>query len=175
MVPCLPICITILSITLRAHNKILSPAPSRRPAVITMAQTGNDRASTHSVEKDLEKVDYIEVSANKYANIGLTAEETDFYENFPEDKKKKMIRKIDFRLVPVLAVSQNEDPNSTSDHSLTDTRRQLLYLMAHIDRANIGNAKIEGMVEDLGMTGIQYNIALSLFFGQNTPSPQLVI
>jgi hypothetical protein len=70
-----------------------------------MAQHVNDRASTHSVEKDLERVDYIEVSTNKYANIGLTAEETDFYENFPEDKKKKMIRKIDFRLVPVLAVS----------------------------------------------------------------------
>jgi len=39
--------------------------------------------------------------------------------------------------------------------------------MAHIDRANIGNAKIEGMLDDLGMTGIQYNIALSLFFGQH--------
>jgi len=169
MVPCLPICITILSTTLRSPNKILSPAPPRRPAVITMAQHANDRASTHSVEKDLEKVDYIEVSTNKYANIGLTAEETDFYENFPEDKKKKMIRKIDFRLVPVLAVSRNEAPNCTS-HSLADTRCQLLYLMAHIDRANIGNAKIEGMVEDLGMTGIQYNIALSLFFGQNIPS-----
>lgn len=38
------------------------------------------------------------------------------------------------------------------------------FTQAHIDRANIGNAKIEGMVEDLGMTGIQYNIALSLFF-----------
>lgn len=74
-------------------------------AVITMAQHANDRASTHSIEKDLEKVDHIEVNNNKYANIGLTAEETDFYENFPEEKKKKMIRKIDFRLVPVLAVS----------------------------------------------------------------------
>ena len=69
-----------------------------------MAQHANDRASTNSVEKDLERVDYIEVSTNKYANIGLTAEETDFYENFPEDKKKKMIRKIDVRLVPVLAL-----------------------------------------------------------------------
>jgi len=95
-----------------------------------MAQPSNDRASTHSVEKDLEKVDHIEVNNNKYANIGLTAEETEFYENFPEDKKKKMVRKIDFRLVPVLA---------------------LLYLMAHIDRANIGNAKIEGMIEDCTM------------------------
>ena len=80
-----------------------------------MAQNANDRASTHSVEKDLEKVDYIEVSTNKYANIGLTAEETDFYENFPEDKKKKMIRKIDFRLVPVLAVSRNGIPPPRRD------------------------------------------------------------
>ena len=137
-----------------------------------MAQHANDRASTHSVEKDLERVDYIEVSTNKYANIGLTAEETDFYENFPEDKKKKMIRKIDFRLVPVLAVSRNEAPKTVSPlHRVTilliHRRQQLLYLMAHIDRANIGNAKIEGMVEDLGMSGIQYNIALSLFFGQH--------
>jgi len=37
-----------------------------------------------------------------------------------------------------------------------------LYLMCHIDRANIGNAKIEGMVTDLGMTGVQYNTVLSI-------------
>ena len=80
-----------------------------------MAQHAKDRASTNSVEKDLERVDYIEVSTNKYANIGLTAEETDFYENFPEDKKKKMIRKIDFRLVPVLAVSRNGLPPPRRD------------------------------------------------------------
>jgi hypothetical protein len=132
-----------------------------------MAQHANERASTHSVEKDLERVDYIEVNNNKYANIGITAEETDFYENFPEDKKKKMIRKIDFRLVPVLAVSRMKPPSPQITYSLANIRHQLLYLMAHIDRANIGNAKIEGMVEDLGMTGIQYNIALSLFFGQH--------
>ena len=37
-----------------------------------------------------------------------------------------------------------------------------LYLICHIDRANIGNAKIEGMIDDLGMTGVQYNIVLSI-------------
>jgi hypothetical protein len=78
-----------------------------------MAPQTTDKASTHSMEKDLEKVDYIEVNHNKYANIGLTAEETDFYENYPEEARKKMIRKIDVRLVPVLAllylmVSPNE-------------------------------------------------------------------
>lgn len=108
-----------------------------------MSPQPTDKASIHSLDKDLEKVDYVEVSNNKYANIGLTAEETDLFEKFPEDKRKKMIRKVDFRLVPVLFC---------------------LYLIAHIDRANIGNAKIEGMVEDLNMTGIQYNIALSIFF-----------
>jgi hypothetical protein len=69
-----------------------------------MAPQTADRASAHSMEKDLEKVDYIEVNHNKYANIGLTAEEADFYENYPEEGKKKMIRKIDIRLVPVLAL-----------------------------------------------------------------------
>lgn len=38
----------------------------------------------------------------------------------------------------------------------------LLYLSAHIDRANIGNAKIEGMVKDLHMTDVQYNTVLSI-------------
>jgi MFS family permease len=53
------------------------------------------------------------------------------------------MQKVDIRLVPMLA---------------------LLYLCAHIDRANIGNAKIEGMVTDLNMSGVQYNTVLSIFF-----------
>lgn len=40
----------------------------------------------------------------------------------------------------------------------------VLYLISHLDRANIGNAKIEGMLDDLGLSGIQYNTALAIFF-----------
>lgn len=40
----------------------------------------------------------------------------------------------------------------------------ILYLVAYIDKANIGNAKIEGLLEDLNMDGNQYNIALSIYF-----------
>jgi len=40
----------------------------------------------------------------------------------------------------------------------------VLYLISFIDRANIGNAKIEGLLPDLNMTGTQYNIALAIFF-----------
>ncbi|THZ76163.1 MFS general substrate transporter [Aureobasidium pullulans] len=75
--------------------------------------------------------------------LGLDPDDAEFFTNYSEADRKKTFRKVDLRLVPMLSV---------------------LYLMAHIDRANIGNAKIEGMIEDLGMTGVQYNIVLSIFF-----------
>lgn len=40
----------------------------------------------------------------------------------------------------------------------------LLYLMAYLDKTNIGNAKIEGLLGSLHMTGVEYNIAVSVFF-----------
>lgn len=50
--------------------------------------------------------------------------------------EKQVLRKMDRHLIPILAV---------------------LYLMSFLDRGNIGNAKIEGLVDDLKMTGQQYN------------------
>lgn len=49
---------------------------------------------------------------------------------------KKVLRKMDLRLIPMLSI---------------------LYLLAFLDRGNIGNAKIEHMLQDLHMTGPQYN------------------
>ncbi len=50
---------------------------------------------------------------------------------------------MDIRLIPMLAV---------------------LYLLSFLDRGNIGNAKIEGLQEDLHMTNDQYNLTLTVFF-----------
>ncbi|KAB8214644.1 putative MFS transporter [Aspergillus novoparasiticus] len=75
--------------------------------------------------------------------LGLRPEDTQFYTDFSAEQKKALLRKVDIRLVPMLAV---------------------LYLISQIDRANIGNAKIEGLTEDLRLSGIQYNIVLSIFF-----------
>ncbi|KAJ5088906.1 hypothetical protein N7456_012522 [Penicillium angulare] len=75
--------------------------------------------------------------------LGLSTEDADFYRNYAPEKRKKIIRKIDMRLIPMLAI---------------------LYLISYLDRANIGNAKILGLSEDLNLTGLQYNIALSIFF-----------
>ncbi|KAF4506765.1 hypothetical protein G6O67_006814 [Ophiocordyceps sinensis] len=40
----------------------------------------------------------------------------------------------------------------------------LIYLLAFIDRSNIGNAKLAGLEKDLGMGGYDYNTALSIFY-----------
>ncbi|KAL8372591.1 hypothetical protein RB595_002097 [Gaeumannomyces hyphopodioides] len=77
-------------------------------------------------------------------NLGVLSEEDAlFLANFPPEAKKRVIRKIDLRLLPMLMI---------------------LYLMTYLDKTNIGNAKIEGLLESLHMTGDQYNIALSVFF-----------
>lgn len=57
--------------------------------------------------------------------------------------EKKLVRKCDIRVVPILF---------------------LLYVLAYLDRINIGNAKIEGMPQELKMKGNDYNVALLVFF-----------
>ncbi|KAL4779417.1 major facilitator superfamily domain-containing protein [Aspergillus varians] len=93
-----------------------------------------------SPEKGLEAASSLEQT---YLEAGLSPEDAFFLASFPDERRTKCIRKIDWRLCPVL---------------------MLLYLCAYIDRANIGNAKIEGLLPDLGMSGSQYNIALAIFF-----------
>lgn len=56
--------------------------------------------------------------------------------------EKKILRKLDFRIVPVL---------------------WLLFLVSFIDRGNIANAKIEGMDRELHLQGNQYNNAYWVF------------
>ena len=60
---------------------------------------------------------------------------------FEEDaiEAKKIVRKIDFRLMPML---------------------MLLYTLTFLDRVNIGNARLWHLERDLGMSGYDYNIAV---------------
>lgn len=63
--------------------------------------------------------------------------------DFSHINSKKVLRKMDIRLIPNLA---------------------LLYLLSFLDRGNIGNARIQGLTEDLRLTGAQYNWCLTVFF-----------
>lgn len=57
--------------------------------------------------------------------------------------EKALLRKLDWRLLPAVGV---------------------LYLLSFLDRSNVGNARIEGLTDDLGMTGNQYLTGLTLYF-----------
>lgn len=53
-----------------------------------------------TTEKDLEKIDQIEIS-NRYAKLGISEEDAAFYEEFGQSEKhRQMLWKIDVRLVP---------------------------------------------------------------------------
>ncbi|KAI9012546.1 major facilitator superfamily domain-containing protein [Phycomyces nitens] len=60
-----------------------------------------------------------------------------------EQNIAKLIRKLDYRLLPILCI---------------------LYLLSYIDRSNIGNAKLGGLEEDLGLSKSEYQWALSIFY-----------
>ncbi|KAJ0282858.1 hypothetical protein COL940_004988 [Colletotrichum noveboracense] len=106
---------------------------------MTAARASSDRSDIEHVAQEKDSVAHNEFQQNS----GMSPEDADFLANFPEERKKKAVRKVDFRLVPMLV---------------------LLYLMAYLDKTNIGNAKIEGLLDSLHMTGVDYNIALSVFF-----------
>ncbi|KAK2049071.1 major facilitator superfamily transporter [Colletotrichum somersetense] len=59
------------------------------------------------------------------------------------DVDQKLVRRLDWMLIPWLCI---------------------LYLLAFLDRTNIGNAKIAGLNHDLGLTSSQYNSSLTIFF-----------
>jgi sugar phosphate permease len=56
---------------------------------------------------------------------------------------KSYLRKVDMRVVPITAI---------------------LYLLAVMDRANIGAAKVSDMEEDLGLTPTDFSLVTSMFF-----------
>lgn len=61
----------------------------------------------------------------------------------PGISERRLLTKIDLRIVPVLSV---------------------LYLLAFLDRTNVANAAIFGLQKDLGLSGTQYSTALTIFF-----------
>ncbi|KAG9246157.1 major facilitator superfamily domain-containing protein [Calycina marina] len=61
----------------------------------------------------------------------------------PHITERKLVSKIDLRVIPFLCI---------------------LYLMAFLDRVNIGNARSFGLTTDLNLGGVEYNTALTIFF-----------
>jgi hypothetical protein len=115
--------------TTRRHSKPPSIGASAR----LPSSRKNSITSKHGTKK-AEEIAHIDALATGQ-NVTLAS--------FAHLDEKKILRKMDMRLIPMLA---------------------LLYLLSFLDRGNIGNARIEGLVEDLNMSGPQYNWCLTVFF-----------
>lgn len=97
-----------------------------------MAQQENSRASDveYGLETEKEKVQHHEVTLTQAGDV-----------EDPDDAEmsRRVTRKIDFHLLPLL---------------------MMIYTVTFLDRVNIGNARIWDMEEDLGMTGLEFNVVV---------------
>lgn len=76
-------------------------------------------------------------------SVSLATDTIDVDAPLVTTSERKLMAKVDLHVIPVLAI---------------------MYLLAFLDRVNIGNARIFGLEKDLGLTGTQYNTALTIFF-----------
>ncbi|KAL4934577.1 allantoate permease family MFS transporter [Aspergillus undulatus] len=63
--------------------------------------------------------------------------------DYADINEKSLLRKLDYKLLPPLTI---------------------LYLLSFLDRSNVGNARLEGLTDDVGMTGNMYLTGLTLYF-----------
>ncbi|KAF8134538.1 major facilitator superfamily domain-containing protein [Boletus edulis] len=89
-----------------------------------------------------ESVDTERANIEKVAAAELAVDERGVVELSPAERAR-LLHKIDWHLLPLVS---------------------LLYLLSFLDRSNIGNAKIAGLVKDLHLVGLEYNTAAAVFF-----------
>lgn len=119
----------MLGLLYQQHQKLLQ-MPIKEPIVTVEAASTEDATST-------DKQIYIAEEASVNSPEDLDEED------FSDIDQKKLLRKLDLRLLPLFTI---------------------LYLLSFLDRGNIGNAKIEGLTEDLNLVGNQFNMCLTIFF-----------
>ncbi|KAK4996636.1 hypothetical protein LTR28_000125, partial [Elasticomyces elasticus] len=97
------------------------------------------------MEKPMSRLDDEKAAIDAYEHIQIEKTNTTWDDRIPIDPAldKIITRKFDRRVVPWLFG---------------------LWLLAFIDRSNIGNARIDGLTEDLHLTGNKFNIALTIFY-----------
>ncbi|ORY00958.1 major facilitator superfamily domain-containing protein [Clohesyomyces aquaticus] len=75
-------------------------------------------------------------------DVALSPTTSSLEQPFDTAVERRLVRKLDIRIIPVLWI---------------------LYLVNFIDRANIGNAKIQGMEKELHLIGQRFNICVWVF------------
>ncbi|KAM0417310.1 hypothetical protein ACHAPT_012691 [Fusarium lateritium] len=90
--------------------------------------------SSDHIDMPLPPMDKEAMAETKSNELGMTEEEYNAAE-------KSLVRKLDYTLVPMV---------------------WLLYLFNYLDRNNIAQARLSSFEQDLGLTGNQFNVAVSI-------------
>ncbi|KAM5343860.1 hypothetical protein ACJ41O_012397 [Fusarium nematophilum] len=102
-----------------------------------MAQTPSEKTDSfghiESVRQATDLADLENCDAHKGQNHSLPI--------YGDRETIRVLRKVDLRLLPMLT---------------------LLYVISYLDRGNIGNARVAGMNDDLGLTDTEYRLALTV-------------
>lgn len=77
---------------------------------------------------------------------------------------KRLLRKMDIRLLPFLALLYLYVPPYLTPYLPEGQKLMRLHRLSFLDRTNIGNARLFGLEADLRMSGLNYNTALAVFF-----------
>ncbi|KAI7341123.1 MFS general substrate transporter [Hortaea werneckii] len=85
-------------------------------------------------EKQVDNVEYNEHT--EFTEMAIRGD------NLDPNAEKKLVRKIDLFLLPCIWI---------------------VYLLSYMDRSNLGNARVAGMGDDLGITDDSYYLAVVLF------------
>lgn len=122
--------------------------------------------SNHVIDSDKVEVGEIESGMMKHGVLDAQSP-TDPNEvtmrSFAHLNEKKILPKMDIRLLPMLTLLyllSYLDRKSTH----RPARHLVIIMLTYNQGGNIGNAKIEGLQEDLNLTGDQYNWCLTVFF-----------
>ena len=86
------------------------------------------------------------------------ADDRDEYESilarFDAKRQRKLLRKIDWRLLSVLGI---------------------FYLISFMDRSNIGNARLQGLEDDLDLSPAQFNMFCKISISHSLGTPANVL
>lgn len=114
-----------------------------------MGESASDRGSrpaSPTVKK--QSIEHVEMGVEGNDIVKLSQDEAELEEALRNyvpgtSEEKKLVRKIDLLLMPILWI---------------------MYILNYVDRTNIGNAKIAGMADDLDLDDQRYAWVLSIFF-----------
>ncbi|KAL8776710.1 MAG: hypothetical protein Q9213_008169 [Squamulea squamosa] len=96
-----------------------------------------EKEAATSAFADAQHLDEKKTTKEQYATTSPSSHSDDESDRVYAVKDKALLRKLDLKLLPALT---------------------LLYLLSFLDRSNVANARVEGLVKDLHMSELDLSL-----------------